>query len=550
MTRAVDILLVSVFDLGFSPNGKFSQDLKRMPRYDDRYGGTRLYVGHLSSRTRPRDLEDLFSRYGRAHVVLEVLGNIWEEALLLDQAVALIVELMAIGLETAKLETGRTNVIAVVKEVISKETAKIVPRISDVDGVIHDPHPLAAVGAEVGAIAEAVVTVEFLVVVLKSLSLFECKSRYTLLMQLMRISNFVLSMISRSRSPAPRRDGRSVERDDRRSRSPRYSRSPKPRRSPSPPKVRKRSLSPDGSRSPQDSRSPPPKERRQAERNGSDYGESPRRENSRSPMSQERESPPMGQRHRSPETNGRSPSPRDDRDDGLSGSSAIVCATLNCLLDFYHIRHLVKVEIRPELILSAERELGIVAGLQDRVAQVYGGLVYMDFSKEYMDKLGHGMYTLMDIGLLPPLYLIYAENPSDSGKVHSTVRQRWLEGDEFIISSMEEVAKLALEGRKALLEKNYTKLADLMNRNFELRRKMFGDGVLGSLNIQMVEVAGGVGAASKFTGSGGAVVALCPDGPDQAKLLKEACEKAGFIVQQAIIVPPVLIDEDLKTLSS
>ena len=42
-----------------------------MPRYDDRYsnndryGGARLYVGHLSSRTRERDLEHLFSKYGR-----------------------------------------------------------------------------------------------------------------------------------------------------------------------------------------------------------------------------------------------------------------------------------------------------------------------------------------------------------------------------------------------------------------------------------------------------------------------------------------------------
>lgn len=38
----------------------------KMPRYDDRYGNTtRLYVGHLSSRTRARDLEHIFSRYGR-----------------------------------------------------------------------------------------------------------------------------------------------------------------------------------------------------------------------------------------------------------------------------------------------------------------------------------------------------------------------------------------------------------------------------------------------------------------------------------------------------
>ncbi|KAM7526278.1 hypothetical protein LguiA_016180 [Lonicera macranthoides] len=40
-----------------------------MRRYDDRYGGTRLYVGHLSSRTRSRDLERIFSRYGRVRDV-------------------------------------------------------------------------------------------------------------------------------------------------------------------------------------------------------------------------------------------------------------------------------------------------------------------------------------------------------------------------------------------------------------------------------------------------------------------------------------------------
>jgi len=43
--------------------------LIKMPRYDDRHGSTRLYVGHLSSRTRSRDLEGLFSRYGRVRDV-------------------------------------------------------------------------------------------------------------------------------------------------------------------------------------------------------------------------------------------------------------------------------------------------------------------------------------------------------------------------------------------------------------------------------------------------------------------------------------------------
>ncbi|KAL4333974.1 hypothetical protein GQ457_07G001050 [Hibiscus cannabinus] len=237
------------------------------------------------------------------------------------------------------------------------------------------------------------------------------------------------------------------------------------------------------------------------------------------------------------------------RQAGLSGSSAIVSATLGCLLDFYNVRHLIKVEVRPNLILSAEKELGIVAGLQDRVAQVYGGLVHMDFSKEHMDKLGHGIYTPMDISLLPPLHLIYAENPSDSGKVHSTVRQRWLDGDEFITSTMKEVADIAGEGQSVILRKDYQKLAELMNRNFDLRRRMFGDECLGALNIEMVEVARRVGAASKFTGSGGAVVVFCPDGPPQVKRLEDECRKARFFVEAIQVAPSCLNDVDFQTLS-
>ncbi|GLJ23975.1 hypothetical protein SUGI_0455820 [Cryptomeria japonica] len=235
------------------------------------------------------------------------------------------------------------------------------------------------------------------------------------------------------------------------------------------------------------------------------------------------------------------------RQTGLSGSSAIVCAALNCLLDFYSVRHLVKVEERPNLILSAEGELGITAGLQDRVAQVYGGVVYMDFKKEYMDKMGHGIYIPLDPAMLPQMHLIYAENPSDSGKIHSAVRKRWLDGEELVIKSMEEIAGLASQGRDALLEKDYYKLAKLMDRNFDLRRLMFGDGALGLININMVETARSVGAACKFTGSGGAVIAFCPNGSSQVRELQDACHKAGYIIQPALVVPPLLSDTDLQS---
>jgi len=51
---------------------------------------------------------------------------------------------------------------------------------------------------------------------------------------------------------------------------------------------------------------------------------------------------------------------------------------------------------------------------------------------------------------------------------------------------------------------------------------MFGDAALGALNLQMIATARSVGAAAKFTGSGGAIVALCPQGEEQERLLKGA----------------------------
>jgi galactokinase/mevalonate kinase-like predicted kinase len=55
-------------------------------------------------------------------------------------------------------------------------------------------------------------------------------------------------------------------------------------------------------------------------------------------------------------------------------------------------------------------------------------------------------------------------------QVHSTVRRRWLEGDELVRSGMTEIAELAVRGRVALLKQDFDTFAELMNHNFDLRR--------------------------------------------------------------------------------
>lgn len=47
--------------------------------------------------------------------------------------------------------------------------------------------------------------------------------------------------------------------------------------------------------------------------------------------------------------------------------------------------------------------------------------------------------------------------------------------------------------REALKAGNHAKLAELMNKNFDLRRSMFADAALGPTNLSMIHLARSVG---------------------------------------------------------
>lgn len=225
---------------------------------------------------------------------------------------------------------------------------------------------------------------------------------------------------------------------------------------------------------------------------------------------------------------------------GLAGSSAIVTATLECLKSFFCLttEDLPRHE-QPNLALSVEtEELGIAAGLQDRVIQAYGGLVYMDFSEALMTTRGYGEYVYLDHTKLPPLWLAYCANPKDSGKMHNNVRQRWLSGDAEVVAAMQEFASYAARAKTAIETGNVKELADVMDQNFSLRRKIYTDKCLGTSNLEMVALAHKHGAAAKLPGSGGAVLGLCRD---QSKFpaLRSEMEQHGFVCIELIPAGPV-----------
>ncbi|XP_018010788.1 probable glucuronokinase 2 [Hyalella azteca] len=208
---------------------------------------------------------------------------------------------------------------------------------------------------------------------------------------------------------------------------------------------------------------------------------------------------------------------------GLAGSSAIVTAALHALMAFYEISddQLPKT-LRPQLVLDVEKqELSINAGLQDRVVQVYQGLVYMDFSHEILKRQGHGHYkhiTLPEGTKLPSFFLAYRPDPSDSGKIHSDVRERFDKGDALVQEGMSQLASITDMALAAIMRADWHSLGGLMRQNFGIRKRLYGREALGEQNLRMVEVGEAAGASVKFPGSGGAVLGLVSPNTDMDSL--------------------------------
>ncbi|MHC4646351.1 MAG: mevalonate kinase family protein [Planctomycetota bacterium] len=203
---------------------------------------------------------------------------------------------------------------------------------------------------------------------------------------------------------------------------------------------------------------------------------------------------------------------------GLAGSSAIITACLRALMAFYRVnivRH-----VQANLVLSAEaEELHIPAGLQDRVIQIYEGLVHMDFSKEIMTRRGYGHYEPLDAKLLGPLYVAYREDLSEpTEKFHNKIRERFVRGEADVVRAMRYWAGLADKVKRLLVSGQAAKIGILLDANFDRRRKIYQ---LSEENIRMVETARSAGASAKFTGSGGAIVGTYKDQQMLSRLKKE-----------------------------
>lgn len=231
---------------------------------------------------------------------------------------------------------------------------------------------------------------------------------------------------------------------------------------------------------------------------------------------------------------------------GMAGSSAIIAATTKALFAFYGVA--IAQPFLPEFLLSVEtEELAISAGLQDRVAQSYGGLVYMDFANEHFERMGYGVYEKLDPAMIEHVYVAYRTNLAEGSEVlHNDMRGRYEAGDTDIRNAVARWAELTLEFRQKIDETArefgilegtasavdekarraeygavlHERVSPLINENYDLRHAHLP---ISSANHEMVLAARSAGASAKFTGSGGAIVGTFRD----RAMLDELTAKLG-----------------------
>ncbi|MEM3551360.1 MAG: galactokinase family protein [Candidatus Bathyarchaeia archaeon] len=213
------------------------------------------------------------------------------------------------------------------------------------------------------------------------------------------------------------------------------------------------------------------------------------------------------------------------RESGMGGSAAIIIAYLNACRKLLHLGF---DDYRmAEMAQKIEhKDLGIVAGYNDRYCIVFGGLVFMDFTGKNVDREvweGEPYAKIRWInGCEIPLVCGYLGVRRGSGSVHAPIRERFLRGEREVVEAMKRLTKLTEEGEKAILRSDWDEMADLMNENYEIAKKIGWaypiDDRLRNMGLKNGAKAAKLGGAGK----GGVMVFLASEKRRLLKLLKNA----------------------------
>lgn len=184
---------------------------------------------------------------------------------------------------------------------------------------------------------------------------------------------------------------------------------------------------------------------------------------------------------------------------GLGASSAIAVGTLNALYAFMG-RHVLPETLAQEACKIEIEKLGNPIGKQDQYAVAYGGINYIQFKSDesvlieplILDKEIQG-------AICEKMLLFYTGLISDSKVVLTEQKAKTKDN----LQTLDKMVDLVSELRKALFNKEISKLGDLLHQNW-MHKQTLASKITNNIINQYYEKARQAGATGgKILGSGG-----------------------------------------------
>jgi galactokinase/mevalonate kinase-like predicted kinase len=197
------------------------------------------------------------------------------------------------------------------------------------------------------------------------------------------------------------------------------------------------------------------------------------------------------------------------RSSGLSGSTALLAATLACVLAARGEGDLLLDKVRfAELLRDVERhDAGIMCGYQDAYMIAHGRMQRMDFAGKHPVNPGPSA-TLVELHSDLPFLLITTGVERLSGAVHGPMSERWLGGEPDIVEGIERISELGRLGSKALVAKRWDELSELMRENYSIIARLGGSGDEVDRLVSDCQSSGALAGKLAGAGLGGTVIAL------------------------------------------
>jgi len=211
---------------------------------------------------------------------------------------------------------------------------------------------------------------------------------------------------------------------------------------------------------------------------------------------------------------------------GLGSSSTMVVALIG-LIKHWQRLPLTNYEIA-ELAYRIERkDLGIQGGMQDQYAAVFGGFNFMEFGPAavIVNPLRVGIESINELEY--NLLLCYTGRTRLSANIITTQVGAYVRGEAEVLSAMDELKKITIEMKNALLQGRLTDFGLLLHEAWINKKKMARQ-ITNSTIDTLYDAArkhGALGGKILGAGGGGYLLLYCEF--DKKHIVAEELEKLG-----------------------